>query len=179
MVAGRAARERVTRFFGALAGFTLIELIVVVAVVAVVAAVAVPSFTQMVANSRIGGAANTLQAALLKARSEALKRNCSVTVRRTGSSWSQGWEVIALNVDSGGDCSGAEYDTDPGLSLQVDAPRGVVVTGSSASVTYSRSGRTTGSPTFEITRDPPGAGQTRCLLIELDGYPKVVKAECA
>jgi type IV fimbrial biogenesis protein FimT len=167
---------------GRTAGFTLVELLVTIAIVAILAAVAVPSFTQMVANSRIGGAANTLQVALLKARSEALKRNCSITVRRTGTSWSQGWEVIALNTDSGGDCAGAEYGTDPGLSLHVDTPRGVVVTSAPAglsSMTYLQSGRMAIAPTFEITSDPPGAGQTRCLRVELNGYPKVVKDDCA
>lgn len=173
---------RLPRFRRLPSGFTLIEMLVVLVIVAILGAIAVPSFTQMMANSRIGGAANSLQGALLKARSEALKRNCSVTVRRTGSTWALGWEVIALNVANGGDCVGAEYDTGAGLSLQVDTPRGVVVTVDPAglsSVTYLRTGRMAIGPKFGITRDPPGAGQTRCVRIELDGYPKVVKEACA
>jgi type IV fimbrial biogenesis protein FimT len=164
------------------AGFSLIELLVVIAVVGVLAAIAVPSFTEMIANSRIRNAASSLQVALLQARSEAVKRNCSVTVRRTGADWSLGWEVVALNTASGGDCVGAEYATNPGLSFLTDIPKGVSVASDPValgSLTYGRTGRTVGGRSFEIIRNPSGAGQTRCLSVELDGYPKVEIASCS
>jgi type IV fimbrial biogenesis protein FimT len=166
-----------------LVGFTLVELLVVVTVVAILAAIAVPSFTQMIARARVGSAVSTLQAALLKARSEALKRNCSITLARSAGGWNAGWEVYATAAD----CSraaGDEYDTAPlpGLMLHQDAVAGVIVEpdpAGLATVVYQRSGRVQGAgragPAFRV-RDTRGVAKRRCVVVELDGTPIVVEA---
>lgn len=64
------------------AGFTLVELMVTVAVAAVLLAVAVPSFTQMIVSGRLTTQSNDMLAAINLARSEAIKRNASVTLCR-------------------------------------------------------------------------------------------------
>jgi type IV fimbrial biogenesis protein FimT len=82
-------------------GFTLVELLVTVTVVAVLLAMAWPSYQQFVADSRVTGQANEFLTALNLARSEAVKRNTTVTMCRSsdgascgGTSWQQGWIVF-------------------------------------------------------------------------------------
>ncbi|WP_215395794.1 GspH/FimT family pseudopilin [Rheinheimera oceanensis] len=59
-------------------GFTLVELMVTVAVLAIVMAVAVPSFTNLINSNRLTAQANEMLAALILARTEAIKRNESI-----------------------------------------------------------------------------------------------------
>lgn len=59
-------------------GFTLLELMVTVAVLAIVISVAVPSFVNLVNNNRLTAQSNEILAALLLARTEAIKRNESM-----------------------------------------------------------------------------------------------------
>lgn len=70
---------------GRLAGFTLIELLVTIALASVLMAVAVPSFNQMVVSSRLTTQANEFVAAISLARSEAIKRNRSLSLCRVES----------------------------------------------------------------------------------------------
>jgi type IV fimbrial biogenesis protein FimT len=74
-------------------GLTLIELMVVMALLAIVAAIAAPGMRSFAAGIRVKSLANELTADLLVARSEALKRNTSVTVTPNGSGWQAGWTV--------------------------------------------------------------------------------------
>ncbi len=73
--------------------FTLPELMIVTAIIAVVAAFAVPGLSQFVDSNRLTASANDLYSSLSIARSEAIKRNTSVTLANSGSGWSGGWEV--------------------------------------------------------------------------------------
>ena len=65
------------------AGFTLIELMVTIGVASVLMAIAVPSFNQMIIGSRLTAQSNELVAAISLARSEAIKRNASITLCRS------------------------------------------------------------------------------------------------
>ena len=72
MTARRASMRSVQQ------GFSAIELMVVVAIIGIVMAIAIPSFAAAILNSRIRGVAESMQAGLLQARSEAIKRNAPV-----------------------------------------------------------------------------------------------------
>ncbi len=70
-------------------GVTLVELVVVLAIVAVSATLAAPGFSQMIANYRVRGAAESVLNGLNYARAEALRRNSAVTFALTppGAGW--------------------------------------------------------------------------------------------
>ncbi|WP_042884012.1 GspH/FimT family pseudopilin [Cupriavidus necator] len=76
-------------------GFTLIELLCALSVLAILAVAAAPSFASLVAGQRVRGASLDLASALVLARSEAVKRNATVSLAATGAAWTAGWAVIA------------------------------------------------------------------------------------
>ena len=91
-------------------GFTLIELLVTVAMIAIVLTLGVPAFRDTVRNNVLTANINDFIATLNFARSEAVKRGISVTVRKTSTSssvgWEGGWEVFSdHNADGTKDTS--------------------------------------------------------------------------
>lgn len=90
-------------------GFTLLELMVTVAVLAIVMSVAVPSFVNLVNGNRLTAQSNEILAALLLARTEAIKRNESMVFCHSDDSinctvppaagW-QGWLVLGVVDDT-------------------------------------------------------------------------------
>ena len=67
---------------GAIAGFTIIELMVTLAMAAILLAIAIPSFRETMARNRIVTQSNELVGAVNLARSEAITRNTNVTLCR-------------------------------------------------------------------------------------------------
>src|SRR5258708_13935928 len=76
-------------------GFTLIELVVTLTVLAILATVALPSYQNFVLTQRVRGASYDLMTSLVFARSEAIKRNASVSMTQAAGGWAQGWTVSA------------------------------------------------------------------------------------
>lgn len=66
-------------------GFTLIELMITVAIAAILLAVAVPSFNNMLAGNRLATQTNDAIGAIHFARSEAIRRNRTITLCRSAS----------------------------------------------------------------------------------------------
>ena len=84
-------------------GFTLVELMVALAIFSILVGLAAPSFNSLMLGPRLGSFANSLSASATLARSEAIKRNASVTLCASADGtncagsgdWQQGWIVLA------------------------------------------------------------------------------------
>jgi type IV fimbrial biogenesis protein FimT len=84
-------------------GFTVVELMVTLSIVAILVSAAAPGYQDWVATTRLNSHANELVTALHFARSEAVKRNASVSLCKSSDSatcattgtWAQGWIVFA------------------------------------------------------------------------------------
>jgi type IV fimbrial biogenesis protein FimT len=140
-------------------GFTLVELMVVIAIVGVLAVIAQPSFTRMLAKQRTRSAASGLQLSLVKARSEAVKRNASITMAPTGADWNTGWQVkdaAAVVLDN----------TDPF--------KGVVISGGGATVSFTGAGRVSGAVPAAFLFTAYGVpSEQRCVSLDPSGRPYV------
>lgn len=90
--------------------FTLIELLITLGVFSVLLLLALPSFTNMMMNSRMTAQANSLVSALNYARNTALNQEMNVQFCPLGSpnstncggNWSSGWSLITLPTNGGG-----------------------------------------------------------------------------
>lgn len=152
-----------------LAGFSLLELLTVMAVLGILIAVAVPSFGYLTANTQVKSASSNLHLALLKARSEAVKRDAPVTITPTSGDWKNGWQIT---INAGAD-----------VLLTQEALKGVAVTTAAANVVYLNSGRIQGAPppAFTVTklaRNQSEAQQTqsvsgRCISVQANGNPGI------
>jgi type IV fimbrial biogenesis protein FimT len=77
------------------AGFTVIEMMIVVVLLGIIATLAAPSFRDYTLNQRVKNAAFDLNASLSNARSEAIKRNATVSVTAAGTGWADGWNIMS------------------------------------------------------------------------------------
>lgn len=66
-------------------GFTLVELMVTIAIAAILMAIAVPSFNNMLADNRLATETNDVIGAIQFTRSEAIRRNRTITFCRAAS----------------------------------------------------------------------------------------------
>jgi type IV fimbrial biogenesis protein FimT len=144
-------------------GFTLPEILTVVAILATLSALAAPSFSGLIGTMRARAAGSELFASLVRARSEAVKRNTEVTLTPAGGRWEAGW-TIPNPADSG-----AAIEVHPALG-------GATVTGP-ASVVYLANGRVKGSTAPEFDIAFPNTGH-RCVQVDLSGRPYLKPSGC-
>ena len=146
-------------------GLTLLELLVVLAIASVLAGIAVPSFQQQIATSRLKSASSQLYLATIRARSEAVKRNTSISITPTSGDWINGWRI----------------ETGDGATIAIQAPlKGVAFRRAPASVIFLISGRTRAGitpPSFQIEA-AYDSEIVRCLTIDASGRPYVRASTC-
>lgn len=139
---------------------------VAVAILGIIASIAAPAFRDMMVNERVKSASFELIAALTQARSEAIKRNASVTLAPASATteWAGGWTVTAA--------APADLGTQGAFS-------GIAITGPT-SIVYNRSGRSAAATTvtLQIAASSGATISPRCISVGLTGQPKSVKGNC-
>ncbi len=99
-----AQRTRVSRIR---AGFTLLEVMISITIMVILVALAAPSIRDIAASQNATARINSLNQAMLLARSEALKNQANVVILPTGNDWAKGWTIF-VDTDSSGTQGGAE-----------------------------------------------------------------------
>lgn len=138
-------------------GFTLIEMLIAIAIMGILASLAAPAFTEMIATTQVKSDASNLQFSLLRARSEAVKRNASITLAPVGGVWKNGW-IISNNIQTQG--AGKTNITGP------------------ASVIYNANGRAAGGAAVSFDVSSPKTTTKRCVTIGLSGMPVIKLQGC-
>jgi type IV fimbrial biogenesis protein FimT len=147
-------------------GFTLVELMTVVMLLAIVGAFAAPGLQAFVAGQRAKALAVELNADLLFARSEALKRNAAVTVAHRSTGWDAGWSVASGGVE---------------LLSRESAAAAVLFESAPSSITFNVNGRVS-SPAgaVRITVYSTANDQAkRCVELDLSGRARAKAGACA
>jgi len=145
------------------AGFSLIEMMTVVAILIVLAGVGIPNMQEMLVNQRIKTTSSDLFASILRARSEAIKRNTDVTMS-PNVNWNTGWTIPSPNA---GEPALASFTTRSSIT----------VTGPATGITFTSAGRVKGAtnPQFSVSSSK---GTARCITIDLGGRPNVQNKSC-
>lgn len=88
-------------------GFSLVELMIVISIVSILASLALPSFESFLRKRQMVGASDLFYTSLYLARTEAVKRNSTVTICKSsdatncGGSWSEGWLMFEDTNNNG------------------------------------------------------------------------------
>ena len=161
------------------AGFTLLELMVTLAVLGVLAIIAVPAFNEATLSSKLSSYASSFQASLRVARSEAIKRNATITMCRSSDgttcagsgTWQQGW-IVFNDADADGTLNGSEIRFVREGALSADY---VLSSGAGTYVlTFQGSGMTATGETVTLCRATPSPGsQKRTITVDATGRATV------
>ena len=145
-------------------GFSLAELLIAVAITGILAALAAPSFSDLMKGQKIKSMATDINVSLMRARSEAVKRNRNVTITpTTAGAWQDGWTI-------------ADPDN-AGSNIEVRAATsGLTVTGPD-NVTYLTWAHT-GCLGVSFDIRAAGTSTRSCVTVDLSGRPYVKAAAC-
>lgn len=144
------------------AGFTITEMLIVVAIMGILAAIAAPYMGDMIRRQRLKTAAFDVFSSLAFARSEAIKRNTTVTITPTGGNWAGGWRIVDSNNNILRQQSGWD-------SLTATGPSSVVFAGS---------GRSTALASISLSSSGIEAGSYRCVKLDLSGRAVSKEGAC-
>ena len=145
-----------------LRGFTLVELMVTISIMAILMMIAVPSFNEVTLSSKLTALANNFVASAQFARSEAIKRNATVTLSEASGGWQNGWMVLR--------------DDGAVVYTQKKLPDGFVMSGNVTSISFSATGVGATLATLTVCRKTPSVGnQERVVSISATGRPSVAR----
>lgn len=146
-------------------GFTLMETLVTMAIMIVLAGAAAPSFSSLLSSVRVRTAGSDLFTSLVRARSEAIKRNTDVSVVPVGGNWASGWTVTSAS------------STTP---LESHGAVGGVATSGSTSFVFAGTGRVraTAAPAVTIRSSSSSSSAARCIRVDLSGRPNSSTSAC-
>ena len=116
-------------------GFTVVEMMVTLGIVGILVAAAGPGYQDFVANARMNAQSNEFLTGMQLARSEAIKRNATVSLCKssngssctTSGTWAQGWIIF---VDGG--TTGTVDGTDIILRVHEALSGGITMVGTTA-----------------------------------------------
>lgn len=137
-------------------GFTMVELMVVVALMGIVLGFAVPSMKTALLNNKLSSYANSFAGSVGLAKSEAIKRNATITICRSSSGTAcattgnlqQGW-IVFNDKDSDG---------------TVDSDETLLQRQESLATDFSFV-NTTDNTVYTFTFQPTGVGATSAVLV--------------
>jgi type IV fimbrial biogenesis protein FimT len=171
-------------------GFTLLELLIVISIAAILLTLAVPSFRSVMLTSERGEASTSLYGGLVRAHSEAIIRNATITIcprlSSTGSgnfplcdtssgSWTHGWIVYQdsqPNLTSAKPYAAADIiavgdPTDTAFAI-------ATVPAGTNSLQFASSGRTvfanSGKLTMTLCKVGDGTYEGRVITVEYNGH---------
>jgi type IV fimbrial biogenesis protein FimT len=159
-------------------GFTAVEMMIVVLIIGILASLAVPAMRDMIRMQRVKTASFDLFAGLVLARSEAIKRNTSVTLTPVGGNWVLGWTTtdpngnVLARQDAFVATKNGAVDNDS-ASLTLAGPN---------SVTFNGMGRAVAVAQFSIAAADMATTDDRryrCVKLDLSGRPVSNTGVCA
>lgn len=161
-------------------GFTLIELLVSITILAILLAFAVPSFRTLIQNSRATSQANEFITSINQARSEALKRQATISVIASAggtaaNEFGNGWSIV-VDADSDGVLDAGEV-----IVASSDGYQGGATLNSTNNVSFlsfQTDGTLTAARAFELRIPECRGTSARNMSISRIGHLTVTSVAC-
>ncbi|MES9817364.1 MAG: GspH/FimT family pseudopilin [Candidatus Thiodiazotropha sp.] len=147
-------------------GFTLIEMMITIVIAAILLTVGIPSFFNMIERNSVSSTSNELVAALLYARSEAVRQEGNAIFTPDANGWTVG---IDTDLDGVVDANILQYAID-------NAHVSIAEALNADTLTYNSRGRATASAGDSIEISYDGTLKSR-VCISLIGRPSIKKID--
>lgn len=136
---------------------------VAVSIATILTYLAVPAMGDFIASQRLRVMATDLHLALQMARSEAVKRNVSVTLDPLSGGWAAGWQIPDPSAPT----------NNPALRVWASSGAATVTTtpASLAQVVFNANGRLSTASAISFVFTAPATDDARCVSVDTSGRP--------